>query len=179
MTPDQLAELARSLEAVEGRVPHMYLDTGNPPWVTCGIGHRIATAGEALALPFTPATAIATDFMRVSAAQRGMRESAYAALCESRLDDGAIDALLNADIQRKLIEIRARFRDFDAWPGPAQLAVADMAFNLGVGGIEHKFPRFTAAVDRCDWAACAAECNRPQLSRERNERTADLFRSSL
>lgn len=178
MTPDQLTELARSLEAVEGRVPHMYLDTGNPPWVTCGVGHRLATVGEALALPFTSPLSVAQDFARVSAAPRGMRESAYAALCVSRLEDDAIDALLAADVQRKLLEIRARFPQFDSWPDSAQLAFADMAFNLGVGGIEHKFPRFTAAVDRCDWATAALECKRPQLAAERNERTADLFRSA-
>jgi hypothetical protein len=107
-----------------------------------------------------------------------MREGAYAALCEARLEDGAIDELLAADVQRKLSEIRARFPRFDTWPGSAQLGFADMAFNLGVGGIEHKFPRFALAAERCDWATCAAECRRPQLSAERNERTAELFRNA-
>lgn len=178
MTPEQVAELKASLVAVEGRVHHMYLDTGNPPWVTCGVGHRIATVGDALSLPFEPHAAIRHDFARVSAAPRGLRASAYAEMCESRLSDQAIDDLLDRDIDRKLLEIRSRFPLFDSWPGSVQLAFADMAFNLGVGGIEHKFPRFTAAIGREDWAACAEECGRPQLSRERNERTAELFRSA-
>lgn len=178
MTPDQLAGLARALEGAEGRVDHLYLDSARPAWVTVGVGHRLTTVGDALALAFEPRDQVAGDFARVAAAQPGLAASAYAGLCRARLSQAAIDALLAADVRQKLAELERCFPAFGGWPDPVQLAVADMAFNLGTGGLIHKFPRLVRALDRRDWAACAAECHRQGIAAARNERTAQRFRAA-
>lgn len=178
MTTDQLAELKRNLEQAEGRIPHMYLDSARPAWVTCGVGHRLTTVGAALALPFEPAAEIAADFARVSAARPGQMASAYEPLCQSRLSEAAIDELLERDVATKLGEVERCLPSLPTWPSAAQLAVVDMAFNLGTRGLIHKFPKLVTALDRRDWLTCSRECERGGVSASRNQRTADLFREA-
>jgi GH24 family phage-related lysozyme (muramidase) len=64
--------------------------------------------------------------------------------------------------------------NWHSYPGPAQEALFDMAFNLGLGGLL-KFPTLLKAVNEGDWATAAAQCHRRGIQNARNQATAALF----
>lgn len=173
--PTLIQTLKAMCEEAEGRVPHMYLCSRGH--VTAGVGHLIPTYHDAALLPFTPIDEAVHDWIRVKAAPVGMRAAAYAKYCKARLTDAAIDEMLDADIWTRVKQLRARY-PFDGWPEPVQLAVFDMAYNLGLGRLEREYPRFQAALARRDWLVCAAECGRLGISEARNARTAAWFREA-
>ena len=166
------------LESFEGRVPHMYLCTGGK--VTVGIGHAIETAAEALKLTWSiqgrPATGaeIQGDYANVAAAQQGLVAKAYAPFTQSRMADADIDALIVADVTRFAASLAAALPNWNSYPAPAQAALFDMAFNLGLGGLK-RFPRLLAAVDAGQWTIAAAQCHRQGIGDPRNQQTAALF----
>ena len=169
------------LESFEGRVPYLYLCTGGE--VTVGIGHAIQTAAGALQLTWSiggrPATAaeIQSDYARVAAAGKGLAAKAYAPLTACRMADTDIDALVISDVHNFEISLAAALPNWRAYPAPAQAALFDMAFNLGLGGLK-KFPHLLAAVDAGQWEVAAAQCHRQGIAEIRNQQTADLFRQA-
>jgi len=94
------------------------------------------------------------------------------------MDSAQIDEVNAADIERFEDALRAQLPAWDTYPEPAQLALFDMAFNLGVSGLFRKFPKMIAAVRARDWATAAAQCHRNGIQDARNEETADLFRQA-
>ena len=66
---------------------------------------------------------------------------------------------------------------FESFPLPARRALVDMAYNLGVGGLE-KFPHLLAACNAGDWATAAAQCHRSTCRDTRNVWTAQMFVSA-
>lgn len=176
--------LAGIVEEEEGREPKMYLDSANPAWVTAGVGHRIVTVGDAMALPFVttgggkaPVEWISQDFSVVHGATRGMIAERYSGLSRCFLMDEAIDHLLIADLRRFLAELRRNVAEFDVWPEPVQDATADMAFNLGIGGFM-QYHKLLAAIDAKNYKVAAQECRRNGISQKRNDDTAHLFLSA-
>lgn len=174
---DRLA-LRLLLHQQEGRLNHMYLCTGGA--VTAGVGHAMETLREALTMPWqrdgrtATATEVRDDFLAVFVAMKGLRASAYKHFTKCTLPEEFIDKLLDADVDQFINEIRKALPSFDVLPGLVQIAVFDMAFNLGIT----KFKRFTklrAAIDRRDWVAAASESKRGGISEARNKHTAGLF----
>jgi len=86
--------------------------------------------------------------------------------------------LLNGDIDRAMRGLdahRAWWRDL---PEPAQRALLNMAFNLGIRGVL-KFQRMLAALRRRNYEAAARECLDSRWAGqvgERAERIAALYR---
>jgi GH24 family phage-related lysozyme (muramidase) len=166
------------VEKFEGRVPHMYRCTGGE--VTIGIGHAIQTPADALTLAWSidgrPATAaeIQAGYASVAAAQIGLVAKAYAPLSQCRIADSDIDALIAADVTRFETSLAAALPNWNTYPAPAQEALFDMAFNLGLGGLQ-KFPSLLAAVDAGQWDVAAAQCHRKGIGESRNQETAALF----
>jgi len=64
--------------------------------------------------------------------------------------------------------------NWSTYPAPAQAALFDMAFNLGLGGLM-KFHQLLAAVDGGQWSVAAAQCHRQGIAEIRNQQTAALF----
>ena len=130
-----------------------------------------------------PKESIATDFARVSVSPSGYKAIWYGTICTSRMSDAAIDALLDTDARRFVAQLECRLPQLGNYPLPAQEAVLDMAYNLGVGGFM-EYRNLIAAADRGDWEAAARESFRhglgdtPANPGERNLRTAELFRSA-
>ena len=166
------------LESFEGRVPYMYRCTGGK--VTVGIGHAIEAPAEALGLTWSIAGRLATgaeiqaDYANVSAARTGLVAKAYAPLTQARMTDADIDALIARDVASFETSLAATLPNWNTYPAPAQAALFDMAFNLGLGGLR-KFPHLLAAVDAGQWAAAAAQCHRQGIGDVRNQQTAALF----
>lgn len=165
----------------EGRIPHMYLDTVGR--VTLAVGHMIATAADSEQLSMqvrdtgavATAAQIANDFNQVQSQQPGMAAGHYRQFTTLDMADADIDRLLDQDIAGMEAGVAAHFAAYPTFPEPAQDALLDMAFNLGVNGLLKKFPKLTAAAAAQDWNTCAAECKRVGISDDRNQKTKELF----
>lgn len=172
----------KRLEKFEGRVPHMYRCTGGE--VTIGIGHAIQTADEAAALTWlvdgkaADTAQIRADHARIAAAQLGLVASSYAPLSRCRMSDAAIDALAAADVNKFATGIAKVLPNFTRYPECVQAAMFDMAFNLGLSGIQ-KFHHLIASCDAADWETAAQQCHRQGIGEGRNQETAALFRQAL
>lgn len=173
--------LKQMLSENEGRIPHMYLDTVGR--VTLAIGHMIPAVVEAQKLTLqvrasgqtATAAQIADDFNRVLAQAPGMVAARYQPFTTIEMTDEQIDRLLNQDIAVMEAGVRQQFAGYDSYPEPAQDALLDMAFNLGVTGLVTKFPKLKAGAEAQNWNTCAAECRRNGISDARNQKTRDLF----
>lgn len=169
----------------EGNISHMYLDTVGV--VTVGIGHALATPAAAASLPFTmratgqPASAaqIGADYTSVKTQLAGRAGSFYETFSQTVLTDDAIADLFGQDMNRFLPGLVSKVPGFADFPRAAQLALVDMAFNLGVSGLLSKFPKMMRFVSAHNWAGCATECRRPQLSDERNRQTIEWFADAV
>lgn len=172
------------LKEGEGAINHMYLDTrGN---VTVGVGQLLSNADSAKKLRFTvrgsgkqaSATEIETDYANVKKQRIGSLASSYRQHTKLDLPTAEIDALLGKRIKEFENQLRVSFTEYDRYPEEAQLAILDMAFNLGTVGLTTKFPSLTAAIRKKDWKSCAPLSNRVGIGASRNEKTKELFLSA-
>lgn len=170
------------LEKFEGRIPYMYRCTGGE--VTIGIGHAIQSAADAHTLPWklngqpAAAAAISADYATIAAQPKGLVATHYEPLSRCRMTNDAIDALAAADIARFSGLIANALPNFSTYPDCAQASLFDMAFNLGVAGLQ-KFKKLIAACDAADWETAAKQCHRIGVAESRNQETAALFRQAL
>jgi GH24 family phage-related lysozyme (muramidase) len=156
----------------------MYRCTGGE--VTVGVGHAIPDAAHACLLSWIDAPVadpVETEFARVAAAEIGLPAVRYQGLSQHRMNEQAIDALLAADVEAFSAALTERLPAWTRYPEPAQEALFDMAYNLGVGGLL-KFHKMLAACAAGDWETAAAQCRRAGIADERNNETAALFRSA-
>ena len=169
------------LQRFEGCEPHMYRCTGGK--VTVGIGHAIETPADAAALAWSingrPAAAaeIQSDWAAIDAAQMNLAATAYAPLTQCRMASADITAMVAADVARFEAKLAAALPNWSTYPEPAQEALFDMGFNLGVDGLL-KFHNLLAAVDAGQWAEAAAQCHRKGIGESRNAATAALFQQA-
>jgi lysozyme len=120
---------------------------------------------------------ITAAFSTVSTAPLGLAASHYRAWSDLNLPETTIDNLLDKDISSFTAELRKHLPKFDSYPDPAQDALFDMAYNLGIGGLL-KFHNLLAACDVGDWDRAAQESARNGIGAERNQGTAELFRQA-
>jgi GH24 family phage-related lysozyme (muramidase) len=161
----------------------MYKCTGGE--VTIGFGHAIENPADApklttLSIDGRPATddEILADYSSVSAVEKGPKATFFANLTKCRMADPDIDALLVADVTRFEAMLAAAFPDWNSYPEPAQEALFDMAYNLGIHGLQNKFPSMMAAVHAGQWDVAAAQCHRMGIDESRNQQTAALFQQA-
>lgn len=94
------------------------------------------------------------------------------------LDDEGIsvvesDVLLDNDIDRVLQQCGAAFSWFDALDGVRQAVLANMAFNLGIGGLE-SFTHMLAAVAAGDYTGAAQQMRQSKWATQVGARAAML-----
>lgn len=159
----------------EGIVTHLYLDTrGNP---TCGVGFLVPDEATLVRLPWRPNVGAAiADYHNVKEAGPGHVASYYKRFCKARLDELDMQRLFDAHVHafRKQIDPVWKLAQ---WPEPVQIALVDMAFNLGAGGL-NKYRKLQSAVFARQWALAADECSRGGIGAARNEATRQLFLSA-
>jgi GH24 family phage-related lysozyme (muramidase) len=157
----------------EGIVPHLYLDTrGN---VTCGVGFLVPNKEALDRYEWQPDVLTARgDYDRVRASAPAHAAAYYAGLCHATLTAATMRAHFDAHVTTVVAQI-AQWR-LDTVPRAARVALVDMAFNLGVGGLS-KYVRLRTAVLARDWATAALECSRKGIQQSRNDATRDLFLS--
>jgi GH24 family phage-related lysozyme (muramidase) len=194
MTEETMNALVGQLIEEEGAMACMYLDTRSV--ITCGVGHALFSLDAALKLPWkrkdgysscagedacaTNATEaeIRDEWDSMRTAKAKMLPLYYSGRSKLCLDEADVRALLVADIRGVCAVLEGTVAGFDTFPEAAQRALVDMAFNLGVSGLEHKFPHLMRDVRARDWAGCAAQCDREGISDARNQATVALFRAA-
>jgi hypothetical protein len=178
----------------EGNLPHMYADRRN--LVTCAIGRLIDSSlrmppprdpwQPALALPWkrpdgTPATPaeIIAEWQLVKSRQEMsvLGGRAYRAITSLRLTEADIEAITLETAANFETILRRRFVEYDTWPADAQLGILSLAWPEGPG-FYTKFPKFSAAADRLDFAVCADESAIPGGYEARNAATASCFNNA-
>lgn len=106
---------AKLIERHEGRRHRMYHDTTGHP--TIGVGFNLCRPGAV------------ADLARVGASRDALLERTTA------LTDRQIDDLLAVDVAEAIHAARRACRQFDSLRESAQIALVDMAFNLGSTGL--------------------------------------------
>lgn len=168
----------------EGNIPYMYLDTVGK--VTVGIGNMLPSVGVACELAFvnrttknraTPAE-ITTDFQTVAAQPRARLAQFYRQFTRLDLPDVQINELFRDRVAGFQQELRGSYPDYDSYPDSVQLAMLDMAFNVGTSGLRQTWPRLNTAIAARDWTTAAQECRRPQANPTRNAATRELFEAA-
>ncbi|WP_201581123.1 hypothetical protein [Psychrobacter glacincola] len=182
-------DLNKVFEAIikeEGFYNHMYLDSAEPKsLVTVGYGKMLSSADEATKYSFYFGNLSATDAQIKQAwrtvynlvqGRNNNRASYFESLTTIRMTEEDAKAITLAHIQGNLDSAREAFSEFDNYPVPAQEAILDMAYNLGISstGIS-KFPSFNRHLKNKDFASAATESNRPQLRNSRNVHVRELL----
>jgi len=184
MMQQQLDTLVENLRRFEGAIPWMYRDTAPAGNVTVGIGVLLPDEGAAVALPFrntkagrgATETEIAQDFARVRAIRGGLNAGEYRGFAPLELPDGEVTALAVRRLEDVFLPgLRGLYAGFDRWPWPAQQVLVDMAWNLGLAGLE-KFYQLRQACHTGDWARAADESHVATSRPARNEWRAETFR---
>lgn len=90
--------------------------------------------------------------------------------------EGGSKRLLSLKLSNFVTMLRTEYPGFDKFPEDAQVAMLDMAYNLG-NRIHTVFRSFTRAISQpggADWAAAAQQSSRAQLSAARNREVYNL-----
>lgn len=168
---------------VEDCIDHFYLDTKGI--LTIGIGCQVFDpSGLKMSVTARPATAgeIVNDILAVRSLRPGLLASIYGKVTTCRMADDDIIALFNerwAATEGQLAALLGR--PIGDLPLPAQMAIMDMAFNMGphrlFDPLPRGFPHFIAAFKARDWATCAEQCQRQGVQQSRNDWTRQQFDS--
>jgi GH24 family phage-related lysozyme (muramidase) len=161
----------------EGRTKFFILDIAG--LVTIAVGIMVPDIASALKLPLrvqstgdlAGESAVAADFRRVAAMQKGHLPGFYYEYESLVLADEDIDELLSQRIDGFDEQLTYAFPWYVALPDPAKMALLDMAFNLGVGraangadkatGV-HVYGKMLAALSQTppDFVTAANDCGR-------------------
>lgn len=169
-----------NLKVHEGFKNTMYKDTaGN---ITVGIGHLLATAEMAAALPFTRTHTthghgddmeheVAVSKGDIISAFNSFKKDSTATPLNMHLSNDAVIGQCIKDVQATETGLRGLYAGYDHFPNEGKTALVDMGFNLGVPRLTKEFPKFNAAVNRGDWNGAANESHRTGIGESRNNDT--------
>lgn len=152
-------------ERFEGRVNHMYLDVLG--LVTTGLGCLIDPVHLATAVTWvhkdgTPATQteVAEEWQRIKARQdlAKLHYKYAGALCQLRLTDEGINALMRARMNVFEGVLAKVFPEWHVWPADAQLGLMSMSWAMGAG-FTKGWPAFTSACRDRRWIEAAENCS--------------------
>lgn len=140
----------------------MYLDVKG--LVTTGVGNLIDSVYQAQQLPWkrkdgTRASSIeiANEWQILKMRQDLSRLHYKHAgnLCDLRLTDADIDALVARKLESNSEEIAEHFPGWPTFPADAQLAILSLAWAVGPS-FAPKWPNLSEAIRAKDWVACAS-----------------------
>jgi GH24 family phage-related lysozyme (muramidase) len=161
--------------AHEGKIDCLYLDSlGN---VTAGVGELVADEAAARQLPWSPnGDGAVLDYHLVREAPVGHVAAWYRPLTKCRLTEASMRSLFIQRVAAFRKELTRTGWRLERIPVVGQVGLVDMAYNLGVDGLNKNFPSFRRAIEAGNWARAAAECHRkPPVSEARNRATAAQF----
>lgn len=151
----------------EGAIDHLYPDKDGG--ITTSVGYLCDSPAAARRLPLHWADGRAATGDEIEAEWHAVKanEAAAANGAAWLKRTGGVKLFLSADDVRRLcterfdqvaVHLAREFPAMTDWPASAQLAVASMAWALGVDGLLKKFPKCCAAMRRGDFTTTAAEC---------------------
>ena len=159
----------------------MYVDRRG--FVATGAGHTLPNVDAALALPWHHRAAglsatggeIARAFVRVRALGPRQKTLSYRLASDLALPPGVAGDLAIGRVDRDVLPgLRRLCPHFDRYPLPAQRALVDMAFDLGLAALSRFRNLITACAAR-DFATAANHCHRRAGRETRNAATRLLF----
>ena len=157
--PDFLVEFNKLLERNEGRRRSTYQDTRGIPTVGVGFNLHRDDAPERIA-------EVGGNYEAVLAGKE-------------RLSHEQINQLRDGDAQRVLQGVEALVPNFNQLRRGQRLALADMAYNIGVSGLS-KFSKMLAAINEGDFQTATTELLNSDYAQQlprRARRNANLFAS--
>ena len=170
-------------DTLEGSVDHMYLDTEDN--VTVGIGTLLATSDAAAALAFrhrdtdelATEAEIRAEFDLIDGMLGSQERGAeyYRNFTSLYLPQDEIDRLVVEHMRGDFDDLLRMFPYFGDYPLPAQIALWDMIYNLGPGGLRREFPLMRQAIQDGDWEEAARQSHRSDIGEPRNDYVRDLF----
>jgi GH24 family phage-related lysozyme (muramidase) len=179
---DSVDAFTFELETWEGNVDHLYLDSRDN--VTVGKGKMLPDVEAAVELSFQrrdtdePATEeeIRSEYELVDSMDGSVERRAeyYRPFTGLYLSQDDIDALVADHVREDFRALLRLYPGFGNFPLSARIALWDMIYNLGPGGLE-EFQNMRRAVLDGDWETAAEESERSGISPERNQFVFDLF----
>ena len=187
------AKLRIKLEDYEDRIEHLYLDTESN--VTVGIGHMIShkngmsgvtmykVQNDKLTQPASLQDKM-EEFERIKKLPSGQKYTAnyYKQHTTLIMKDSDIDFVTNKHIDTFHNELKLHYKkdnsyqdNFDNFDSNLQLALFDMAFNLGSPKLINNFPKFNTALKSGDFTTAAKESHRTKISEARNNYVKNLI----
>lgn len=160
----------------EGKIPYLYRDTIGI--LTVGVGFTVPTLESAMAIGLKPVENIPTDYLKVQTLPIGRVAKFYEPYTVSRLPINLMRELFDIRMEQFYLSVMESF-NLKEMPQNAQVAVLDMAFNLGATALKSRWPRFKSAVLNGDWETAAQECWRKGIGNSRNTGTQNLLRSCI
>lgn len=181
MTPTP--EMRLMLLESEASVPHVYRDPKG--FITIGVGCALLREVDLVALPFVNKSnnALATDaeknreWVNINNLEFGKSFSSgyYNQFTKLILPNQAIESLLDNRISEFLTSLQREYSGYSQFPNEVKLAMLDMAFNLGMGGLA-TFVEFLEAIKQQDWYTAAIKSNRAEpISIDRNKKIKALL----
>lgn len=175
------------LKIFEGYADHLYLDTVAK--ITIGVGLMFGSAESLAASHITfrhkttgkiaSAQEVRDEFKRVAKLSKGRSMSYYRqhgllvadggdlrGRLMRRLSGALTDAIFFFNTGRQIND--TKFEEFTDLPGNVQLALLDMAFNLGRGKLA-KYQSLRAYLKQGDWENAAKQSHRRGIQSSRNE----------
>ncbi|MEC4090288.1 glycoside hydrolase family protein [Pseudoalteromonas rubra] len=172
----------------EGVIDHLYLDTrGNP---TIGVGFHVTCQDAFTRLSLRdkrtnkPASRMQKqqEYNTLKRLPAGKTARWYAQHCTLHLPHSESMRLLEQQIAafehelaRLISPQNGYIRAYQQLPNSVQLALLDLAYNLGTPNLSSRWPKLLAALKREDWRQAADECARKHVSKARNQATRQLF----
>ena len=147
----------------EGCESAFYQDSSG--YVTYGCGNH-ALLSQAILLRWETQgrdatdTEVESDYKAVRAAPGGHVASWYRGYSRCRLGPDSIRKLFNDRVEEFTVSLRGCFPGYESMPPQVQLALLDMAFNLGIGKLLKDFPTFVKAIKLGHYDLAAKECHR-------------------
>jgi len=182
LTANDKKLLRKKLDAYEGTIPHMYLDSNG--YVTVGIGHLISSVSNAQLLPFVDTKTskkattveIKTDYDNVKKQTKDRVASYYKKYTALKLTQAEIDKLTNKHIETFYKELKRIYSSFDTYPSEVRLALFDLIFNLGMTKLKNNWTIFNGHIKSLDWQKAAGNSSRKSpISAARNKYVKDLL----
>ncbi|MGE8461904.1 MAG: hypothetical protein ACN6P0_12610 [Pseudomonas capeferrum] len=171
-----------ALRHYEGYTDFMYRDSEG--FVTAGVGFMMLDEDSALAYPFlddsdNPASdeQKRAEWRLIHSLPQNYIADWYEDHASLYLTDEFINSKLSSTIDENFSALSRIFPDIEEFPSAARVALQDMVYNTGEGGLR-AFVLLRAAIERRDWQTAAGESHRVGPGPERNNAIRDLFLSA-
>jgi GH24 family phage-related lysozyme (muramidase) len=161
-------EMINRTKKWEQSVNYMYLDNnGN---VTIGIGFKVATADDAVALKLDVAPtgkeadekAKRAEWNAIHKMASGHPADYYQQSTTLIMKQEDIDAGLPPRLQDIEDGVIRNFVGYSTYPIEVKEALVDMSYTLGITGILKNFPNFNASINSHDWHTASIQSKRTE-----------------